>query len=66
MLPENWGRIMRTYRARLRLSEAKLTRVTDAERNFYETARRLLANEIAHALSIPVLDAESRLHATLD
>lgn len=65
-LPENWGRIMRTYRARLHLSEAKLARVTDAERNFYETARRLLANEIAHALEISVFEAESRLHATLD
>ena len=65
-LPENWGRIMRTYRARLRLSEAKRARVTDAERNFYDTARRLLANEIAHATEIPVLEAENRLHAALD
>ena len=65
-LPENWGRIMRTYRARLRLSEAKLARVTDAERNFYETARRLLANEISHALGIPVLTAENRLQEVLD
>ena len=65
-IPENWGRVMRTYRARLHLAEAKLARVTDAERNFYENARRLLANEISLALGIAVSDTETRLHALLD
>ena len=65
-LPENWGRVMCTFRARLRLALAKLTRVTDAERNFYETARRQLANEISLALGISVSEAEGRLHAALD
>ena len=65
-IPENWGRILRTYRARLRLSEARLTRVTDAERNFYDTARRLLASEIAHVTGASVLETENRLHAALD
>lgn len=60
--PREWGRIMRTYRARLRLAEAKLTRVTDAERSFYETSRRLLASEIALALSLSVNEIEQRLH----
>ena len=65
-VPENWGRIMRTYRARLHMAEAKLSRVTDAERNFYENARRLLANEISLALGISVFEAEARLHAALN
>ena len=64
--PSAWGRILRTYRARLHLAEAKLARVTDAERNFYENARRLLANEISLALGITVSDTETRLHALLD
>lgn len=64
--PAEWGRIMRTYRARLRLAEAKLTRVTDAERSFYESARRLLAAEISLALALPALEIERRLHDTLE
>ena len=60
--PSSWGRILRTYRTRLRLAEAKLARVTDAERNFYEQALRLLGAEIALALSIPLHEAEGRLH----
>lgn len=64
--PTEWGRIMRTYRARLRLAEAKLTRVTDAERGFYESARRLLATEIALALVCSVAEIEGRLHDTLE
>lgn len=65
-IPENWGRIMRTFRTRLRMAEAKLCRVTDAERNFYENARRLLAVEISLALDVSLLEAENRLHNTLD
>ena len=61
--PTAWGRILRTYRARLHLAEAKLARVTDAERNFYEQALRLLGAEIALALSISLSEAEGRLHA---
>ena len=64
--PLEWGRIMRTYRARLRLAEAKLTRVTDAERNFYENARRLLASEIALALSGSIHEVESLLHDAVE
>ena len=60
--PSEWGRVMRTYLSRLRLADAKLTRVTDAERGFYESARRLLASEIALALSLPVNEVEARLH----
>jgi len=60
--PTEWGRVMRTYRARLRLADAKLTRVTDAERGFYEGARRLLAAEISLALALPLSEVESRLH----
>ena len=59
--PTEWGRVMRTYRARLRLSDAKLTRVTDAERSFYENARRMLATEIGLALSLSVLEVEAQL-----
>lgn len=64
--PFAWGRVMRTYRARARLAEAKLTRVTDAERSFYENARHMLATEIGLALSLPVLDVEKRLHNALE
>lgn len=60
--PILWGRILRTYLTRLHLAEAKLARVTDAERNFYETARRLLAQEIALATNAVFLDIEERLH----
>ena len=60
--PALWGRILRTYRTRLHLAEAKLARVTDAERNFYEQALRLLGAEIALALSISLAEAEGRLH----
>ena len=59
--PTEWGRVMRTYRARLRLSDARLTRVTDAERSFYENARRMLATEIGLALSLPVSEVEGQL-----
>ena len=65
-LPENWGRVMRTFRARLHLAEAKLVRVTDAERNFYESARRNLGAEISLALGITQREAEERLHGVLD
>ena len=65
-IPSEWGSIMRTYRARLHMANAKLARVTDAERNFYETARRLLGAEIALALGITQAEAENRLHAALD
>ena len=64
--PCEWGRIMRTYRARLHMANAKLARVTDAERNFYENARRMLGAEIALALEITQMEAEKRLHAALD
>ena len=60
--PTSWGRILRTFRARLHLAEAKLARVTDAERNFYEQALRLLGAEIALALSVPISEVEKRLH----
>ena len=63
--PSAWGRILRTYRARLHLAEAKLTRVTDAEKNFYEQALRLLGEEIALALTIPYAEAEKRLHGVM-
>ena len=65
-LPEGWGRVMRTFRARLHLAEAKLVRVTDAERNFYEAARRNLGAEISLALGITQREAEDRLHHALD
>lgn len=65
-LPENWGRVMRTFRARLHLAEAKLVRVTDAERNFYEAARRNLGAEISLALGMTQREAEEKLHHTLD
>lgn len=60
--PVLWGRILRTYRTRLHLAEAKLARVTDAERSFYEGARRLLAQEIALATDVSLAEAEERLH----
>ena len=60
--PVLWGRILRTYRMRLHLAEAKLARVTDAERNFYDNARRLLAHEIALATGIDLAAVEERLH----
>lgn len=63
--PSAWGRVMCTYCNRLRLAEAKITRVTDAERNFYENARRMLAIEIALALSLPVTQVEKQLTDTL-
>ncbi len=65
-LPESWGRVMRTFRARLHLAEAKLVRVTDAERNFYEAARRNLGAEISLALDITQREAEEKLHHALD
>ena len=65
-LPNTWGQVMRTFRARLHLAEAKLVRVTDAERNFYEAARRNLGAEISLALGISQREAEERLHHTLD
>ena len=65
-IPTEWGKIMRTYRARLHMANAKLARVTDAERNFYENARRMLGAEIALALEITQMEAEKRLHAALD
>ncbi len=64
-IPTEWGRILCTYRSRLRLAEAKLARVTDAERNFYDNARRLLANEIALALSLSQAEAEKQILAAL-
>lgn len=64
-IPNEWGRILCTYRSRSRLAEAKLVRVTDAERNFFDTARRLLANEIAMALSLSPAEAEGRILAVL-
>lgn len=59
--PAAWGRVMCTYCTRLRLAEAKMTRVTDAERNFYESARRMLAIEISLALSLPIPQVEKQL-----
>lgn len=64
--PSEWGRIMRTYTARVRLSDAKLTRVTDAEKNFYENARRMLATEIALALEMSLAEVEARLTSTAE
>ena len=64
--PTEWGRILRTYQTRMRLSDAKLTRVTDAERGFYENARHMLAMEIALALSLPVFDVEARLREAVE
>lgn len=63
--PTAWGRVLCTYRTRLRLADARLTRVTDAERAFYENARRMLAAEIGLVLSLPVLDVEKQLSDTL-
>ena len=63
--PCAWGRILRTYRARLHLAEAKLVRVTDAERNFYDQALRLLGAEISLVLGITLAEAEGRVLAAL-
>ena len=63
--PTEWGRVMCTYRTRLRLADAKLTRVTDAERGFHESARRMLAAEIGLALCFPPPDVEKQLEAAL-
>lgn len=60
--PMLWGRIMRTFLTRMRLAEAKLARVTDAERSFYDSARRLLAYEISLATELPMPEVEARLH----
>ena len=64
--PFEWGRVMRTYRARMHLANAKLTRVTDAERNFYESACRLLAVEIGLVLSRPISEVEAQLQSALE
>ena len=63
--PLAWGRVMRTFLNRKHLAEASLTRVTDAERGFYESARRLLGTEIALALEISQNEAESRMESAL-
>lgn len=64
-VPAEWGRILCTYRGRMRLAEARLARVTDAEKNFFDSARRLLATEIAMALSLSLSEAESQILSVL-
>ena len=64
-LPSEWGRILRTYVTRRRLSEAGLARVTDAEQSFFDQARKLLSEELALVLSISLSEAEARITQAL-
>ncbi len=59
--PSSWGRILVTVKARERAAEAKLVRVTDAEHNFFDNAKRLIVNELALAKGISLADAEELL-----
>lgn len=63
--PEMWGRVLVTVCLRERAAAAKLTRVTDAEHGFFDTAKRLIACELALAKGCPVSDAEKTITACL-
>lgn len=45
--PREWARVLVTYESRRRKTEAKLARVTEAERGFYNQAFSLLSAEAA-------------------
>ena len=59
--PRAWCQVIRTYHTRQKGAKAKLLRVTDAERNFYESAKRLLLSEIALVTDSTPKQVEERL-----
>lgn len=61
--PTEWARVIHTYSVRRRAAEAKLLRVTEAERNFHDNAIRLLAAEVALVLGATYAEAEARIRA---
>ncbi|MBQ8908579.1 MAG: hypothetical protein IJY71_08370 [Clostridia bacterium] len=60
-LPEGWVKVMRTFMER----EAAAVRVTDAERAFFEAAKRHLFTEIALAYGEEPKKAEARVWEAL-
>ena len=60
-LPEMWGRVLITVRLRERAEAARLTRVTDAEHGFFDTAKRAIAAELALIKGCETAEAEALL-----
>ncbi len=59
--PTEWCRVLCTYETRRRATEAKLARVTEAERGFYTQALSLLSAEVALAEGVSVTDASAEI-----
>lgn len=59
-VPEEWGRVMRTYLYRLAIRDGSV-RVTDAERGFFDSARALLSAEIALVRGLSREEAEKTI-----
>ena len=57
--PEAWGRVLVTVCHRERAAAARLTRVTDAEHGFFDSAKRLIAAEVALAKGCSIPEAEA-------
>ena len=60
-LPTEWARVLRTYRERCRLERIGQARVTDAEHNFFDAARKCLAAELSLVLHITEREAGTRI-----
>ena len=60
-IPSEWARVLVTYESRRRKSEAKLARVTEAERGFYNQALALLAAELALVTGTAPIDATAKI-----
>ena len=59
-MPSEWCRVIRTYTCRCAVSDGSV-RVTDAEKGFFDSARALLAAEIAMATGLSTDDADAKI-----
>ena len=64
-VPESWGRVLITVRLRERAEVARLTRVTDAEHGFFDSAKRSIAAELALAKGCATAEAEAAILSCL-
>lgn len=65
-LPCEWARVLRTYRERCRLALIGQARVTDAEHNFFDAAKKCLAAELSLVLGITEQQADAQVLAACE
>lgn len=63
--PQNWVRILKTVRSRLRNSIANGQRISDTERSVAENAKRFLHSELALALNLEENEVEDYIRTRL-